>query len=95
MGQTANACETLVENKTTNKKGQHVKPNNEARSPNIAAVESSKSKAIPLQALPGPEVSRSLRLADFKTIGTLRWQGCQPCAPTAFTPGNIPGTHFC
>jgi hypothetical protein len=26
--------------------------------------------AIPLQALTGPEASRSLRLPDFKTIGT-------------------------
>jgi hypothetical protein len=29
-----------------------------------------KGKAIPLQALIGPEVSRSLRLPDLKTIGT-------------------------
>jgi hypothetical protein len=29
-----------------------------------------KGKAIPLQALTGPEGSRSLRLPDFKTIGT-------------------------
>jgi hypothetical protein len=29
-----------------------------------------KGKAIPLEALRGPEVSRSLRLPDFKTIGT-------------------------
>jgi len=27
----------------------------------------------PLQAWTGPEVSRKLRLADFKTIGTCRW----------------------
>jgi hypothetical protein len=27
-------------------------------------------KATPLQALTGPEDSRSLRLPDFKTIGT-------------------------
>jgi hypothetical protein len=33
----------------------------------------SKGKAIPLQALTGPECSRKLRLPDFKTIGTLRW----------------------
>jgi hypothetical protein len=43
-------------------------------------------RAIPLQALTGPEGSRRLRLPDFKTIGTWRWQGCQPYAPTAFTP---------
>jgi hypothetical protein len=31
---------------------------------------SKKCKAIPLQALTGPEVSRKLRLSDFKTTGT-------------------------
>jgi hypothetical protein len=29
-----------------------------------------KGKAIPLQAWAGPEVSRRLRLPDFKTVGT-------------------------
>jgi hypothetical protein len=37
-----------------------------------------KVKAIPLQALTGPEVSWSLRLPDFKTIGIWKWKGCQP-----------------
>jgi len=32
-----------------------------------------KGKAIPLQAWTGPERSRSMRLSDFKTIGTWRW----------------------
>jgi len=32
-----------------------------------------KGKAIPLQAWTGLEGSRTLRLPDFKTIGTLRW----------------------
>jgi hypothetical protein len=32
-----------------------------------------KGKAIQLQAWTGPWVSRSLRLPDFKTIGTGRW----------------------
>jgi hypothetical protein len=27
-----------------------------------------------------------LRIQDFKTIGTWRWQGCQPYAQAAFTP---------
>ena len=27
--------------------------------------------------------------------GTLRWKGCQPHPPAAFTPGDIPDTHFC
>jgi hypothetical protein len=29
-----------------------------------------------------------LRLPDFKTIGTWRWQVCQPSAPAAFTPNK-------
>jgi hypothetical protein len=45
-----------------------------------------KGKAIPLQALTGPKGSRRLRLPDFKTNGTWRWQGCQLYAPAAFTP---------
>jgi len=43
-------------------------------------------KAIPLQAWTDLECSKRLRLPDFKTIGTWRWQGCQPYAPAAFTP---------
>jgi hypothetical protein len=40
----------------------------------------------PQPLLTGPEGSRRLRFPDFKTIGTWRWQGCQPCAQAAFTP---------
>jgi hypothetical protein len=36
--------------------------------------------------LTGSEGSRRLRLPDFKTLGTWRWQACQPYALTAFTP---------
>jgi LPXTG-motif cell wall-anchored protein len=28
------------------------------------------------------------------TFGTWRWWGCQPHAPAALTPRNVPGTHF-
>jgi hypothetical protein len=45
-------------------------------------------KAVPLQAWTGSEASRNLRLPDFKTIGTWRWQG-QPCPPASFTPKEI------
>ena len=45
--------------------------------------------AIPLQAWTRPESSKSLRLPDFKTIGTWRWYGCQPHAKAAFTPQEI------
>jgi hypothetical protein len=54
----------------------------------------SKGKAIPLQALIGPEGSRRLRLPDVKTIGTSRWLGCQPYAPAAFTPRKFSWYSF-
>jgi len=47
-------------------------------------------KAIPAKAWTGPEDSRTSKLPDyFQTIGTWRWQGCQPYAPSAFTPQEI------
>jgi hypothetical protein len=36
---------------------------------NVSGTEYSTGKAIPLQALTGPEGSRRLRLPDFKIIG--------------------------
>jgi hypothetical protein len=38
--------------------------------PQEVLIDILKCKAIPLQALTGPEVSRRLRLPDFKIIGT-------------------------
>ena len=35
-----------------------------------------------------------LRPRIFSTFGTTRLVGHQPYAPAAFTPGEIPGTHF-
>ena len=35
-----------------------------------------------------------LRPRIFSTFGNTRVVGRQPNAPTAFTPGEIPGTHF-
>jgi hypothetical protein len=35
-----------------------------------------------------------LRSRIFVTFGTTRVVGRQPYAPAAFTPGEIPGTHF-
>jgi hypothetical protein len=37
----------------------------------------------------GPEGSRGLRLPDFMTVGTWRWQGCQPYAPATFMHQEI------
>jgi hypothetical protein len=48
-----------------------------------------KRKASPLQAWTGPEGSRRMRLPDFKTVGTWRWECCQSYAPAAFTPQEI------
>ena len=36
----------------------------------IGGINPGKGKAIPLQAVTGPEGSRRLRFPDFKTIGT-------------------------
>jgi hypothetical protein len=55
----------------------------------MAKESKGKGKAIPLQALTGPEGSRSLRLSDFKTIGTRRRNGCQPYAPVSLYPQEI------
>ena len=45
-----------------------------------------------------PEVAQGvpgrLRPRFFLTFGTTRVVGRQPYAPAAFTPGEIPGTHF-
>ena len=40
------------------------------------------------------EVPGRLRPRIFSTFGTRRVVGRQPKARTAFTPGEIPGTHF-
>jgi len=51
-------------------------------------------KVIPQQAEVAQEVPGSLRSRIFLTFGTTRVVGRQPYASTAFTPGEIPGTHF-
>jgi len=51
-------------------------------------------KVIPQQAEVAQEVQGRLRPRVFLTFGTTRVIGRQAYAPTAFTPGEIPGTHF-
>jgi hypothetical protein len=53
-----------------------------------------KDKAVPLQSL---RVPGRLRFPDFKTIGTHEGgKVISHYAPAGlYTPGNIPGTHFC
>ena len=53
-----------------------------------------KSKAVPAQVWTGPEGSRKVKLPDFKTVGTWRWQCCQPSAPAVSTPRKYSCTHF-
>ena len=54
----------------------------------------SKSKGIPPQAEVAQGVPGRLRLPIFSTLLTTRVVVRQPNAPAAFTPGEIPGTHF-
>jgi hypothetical protein len=49
---------------------------------------------IPQQAEVTQAVPGRLRSRIFLTFSTTRVVGRQPYAPAAFTPGEIPGTHF-
>jgi len=40
-------------------------------------------------------VFQEVKAPRFRDNGTGWWQGCQPYAPAAFTPGNTTGKHFC
>ena len=53
-----------------------------------------KSKGVPRQAEVALGVPGRLRSRIISTFGTTRVVGRQPYAPAAFTPGEIPGTHF-
>ena len=53
-----------------------------------------KVKVIPQQAEVDQGVPGRLRPRIFLTFGNTRMVGRQPYAPAAFTPGEIPGTHF-
>ena len=57
-------------------------------------VYSSKGKGLPQQAEVAQGVPGRLRPRIFLTFGTTRVVGRQPYASTAFTPEEIPGTHF-
>jgi hypothetical protein len=51
-------------------------------------------RSLPQQAEVAQGVPGRLRSRIFSTFGTTRLVGRQPYAPAAFTPGEIPGTHF-
>ena len=54
----------------------------------------SKGKGQPATGRGGPRASGLVKAPDFLTFVTTRVVGRQPYAPAAFTPGEIPGTHF-
>ena len=60
----------------------------------LVAQQSSKGKGLPQQAEVAQGVPGRLSPRIFLTFGTTRVVGRQPYAPAAFTPGEIPGTHF-
>ena len=53
-----------------------------------------KGKGLPKQAEVAQGVPGKLRPRIVLTFGTTRVVGRQPYAPAAFTPREIPGTHF-
>jgi hypothetical protein len=53
-----------------------------------------KDKGLPQKAEVALGVPGRLKPRIFLTFGTTRVVGRQPYAPAAFTPGEIPGTHF-
>jgi hypothetical protein len=53
-----------------------------------------KGKGLPQQADVAQGVPYRLRPRIFLTFGTTTVVARQPYAPAAFTPGEIPGTHF-
>ena len=53
-----------------------------------------KGKGLPQQTEVFQAVPGRLRPRIFLTFGTTRVVGRQPYAPAAFTPREIPGTHF-
>jgi hypothetical protein len=54
-----------------------------------------KDKAIPLQALTGPEGSRRLRLPILRQSAHEGGKVVNHTHRPPLTPGNIPNTHFC
>jgi hypothetical protein len=52
------------------------------------------SKGLTQQAEVAQGVPGRLKPRIFLTFGATRVVGRQPYAPVAFTPGEIPGTHF-
>jgi hypothetical protein len=60
----------------------------------VQPMEGSNVKVIPQQAEVAKGVPGRLRPRSFLTFGTTRVVGRQPYTRAAFTPEEIPGTHF-
>ena len=60
----------------------------------IWCLRTNKGKGLPQQAEVAQEIPGRLRPRIFMKFVTTRVVGRQPYAPTTFTPGEIPGTHF-
>jgi hypothetical protein len=60
----------------------------------VRTTDGSKVKLIPQQAEVAQGVPVRLRPWIFLTFSTRREVGRHPYSPAAFTPGEIPGTHF-
>jgi hypothetical protein len=54
-----------------------------------------KSKAVPLQALSGPQGSKNLSFPDFMTTAQGGGKVVSLTHRPPLAPGNTPGTHFC
>jgi len=54
-----------------------------------------KGKAVPLQALSGPECSWKLRFPDFITTARDGGKFVSLTHRPPLPPGNTPSTHFC
>ena len=66
----------------------------EKNSFNFEQTDEVKGKGLAQQAEVAQGVPGRLRLRIFLTFGITRVVGRQPYALAAFTPGEIPGTHF-
>ena len=60
----------------------------------VRGAQRGKGKSLPQQAEVAQGVPDTLRPRIFLTFGTTRVVDRQPYAQAAFTPGEIPGTHF-
>ena len=59
------------------------------------AIRKGKGKAVPLQALSGPEGFEEVKFPDFMTTAQDGGKIVSLTHKPPLPPGNAPGTHFC